>query len=161
MKWSKLLTNLVGNATSAILDLPVGAVFGEARLFGLEVAALRECLAVMRALGYGVVDLPGVPARLFAVAVQRLPPTLARPLLSRGVGSGRGGKMPSLHVDLHGGKGRTEVGWLNGAVARYGAAHGVSTPVNQVLTDTVEALSAGRLDKGHFRHRPEALLRLL
>jgi 2-dehydropantoate 2-reductase len=69
--------------------------------------------------------------------------------------------MPSFHIDLHGGRGRTEVRWMNGAVARYGAAHGIPTLVNQVLTDTLEALSAGQLDLATFRHRPEALLRLI
>ncbi|MCC6187609.1 MAG: 2-dehydropantoate 2-reductase [Anaerolineales bacterium] len=160
MKWSKLLTNLIGNATAASLDLSVGEVFADPRLYLLEAAALRECLAVMRALGYSVVDLPGVPVRLLTLAVSLLPPALARPLLRRGVGAGRGGKMPSLHVDLHAGRSRTEVDWLNGAVVRYGAAHGVPTPVNQMLTATIDGLAEGRLDKANFRRKPEALLQL-
>jgi 2-dehydropantoate 2-reductase len=49
MKWSKLLTNLVGNATSAILDLPVAEIFRDPRLFRVELRMLLECLAVMRA----------------------------------------------------------------------------------------------------------------
>jgi 2-dehydropantoate 2-reductase len=91
----------------------------------------------------------------------RLPRVIAQPVLRRVVGGGRGGKMPSFHLDLHGGRGQTEVGWLNGAVMRYGHEHAVRTPVNRVLTETLEALSAGRLDQGSFRHRPAALLRLL
>ena len=51
MKWSKLLTNLIGNATSAILDMTVAEVLGDPRLFGVEMASLRECLAVMTGLG--------------------------------------------------------------------------------------------------------------
>jgi 2-dehydropantoate 2-reductase len=161
MKWSKLLTNLVGNATAAILDLTVAEIFGDPRLFAIEAAILHECLAVMHALGCEVVDLPGVPVRLLAWAVQRLPAPLARPLLHRGVGAGRGGKMPSLHVDLHGGRRCTEVEWLNGAVVRHAAAHGVPAPINRILTTTVQGLASGQLDKAHFRRRPEALLELL
>jgi 2-dehydropantoate 2-reductase len=161
MKWSKLFTNLVGNAASAILDLPVADIFSHPRLYALEAAALRECLAVMLALGHPVVDLPGVPVRLLAWAVQRLPAALARPLLRRAVGAGRGGKMPSLHVDLHGGRGRTEVEWLNGAVARHAAAHALPAPVNQLLCDTVVALANGRLHPAAFRRNPPALLTLL
>jgi len=157
MKWSKLLTNLLGNATSAILDLPVAAIFADPRLFALEAAAVREALRVMRAYGYGVVNLPGVPVRLLA-AVVRLPAGLARPLLARSVGAGRGGKMPSLHIDLHAGKPQTEARWLYGAVARHGAERGVPTPINQMLTDTLEGLTSGALNKAAFRHRPEALL---
>ena len=157
MKWSKLLTNLLGNATSAIVDLPVSAIWADARLFAVEAAAAREALAVMRALGYGVVDLPGVPVRLLAAALG-LPGWLARPLLRRGVAGGRGAKMPSLHIDLHSGKRQTEAAWLYGAVARHGAAQGVPTPVNQGLTELMEGLSAGAVALGEFRHRPEALL---
>lgn len=158
MKWSKLLTNLLGNATAAILDRPVAAIFADPRLFALEAAAVREALAVMRAYGYRVVDLPGVPVRLLAGAIN-LPGVLARPLLRRAVGGGRGNKMPSLHIDLHGGKGRTEAAWLYGAVARHGAERGVPTPVNAALAATLEGLTSGALDKETFRHRPEALLR--
>ena len=160
MKWSKLLTNLLGNATSAILDLGVREVFADRRLFEVEMRALGECLEVMRALGYRPVDLPGMPVRALGWA-PRLPRVIAQPVLQRVVGGGRGGKMPSFHLDLHGGRGKTEVGWLNGAVMRYGHEHAVRTPVNRVLTETLEALSAGRLDQESFRHRPAALLRLL
>lgn len=160
MKWSKLLTNLTGNATSAILDLPVAALFADQRVYRLEVDVLRECLAVMRALGYHPIDLPGTPVRALAVAT-RLPRFIAQPALTRALGSGRGDKMPSFHIDLHGGRGRTEVGYLNGAVARCGARVGVATPVNRLLTSVLEELSAGTADIETFRHRPEALISLL
>jgi 2-dehydropantoate 2-reductase len=158
MKWSKLFTNLIGNATAAIVDLPVAKVFGDPRLFTLEAEMLRECLAVMRAYGYPVVNLPGVPVRPLAWAATRLPAAVARPLLRRLVGAGRGGKMPSLHVDLHAGRARSEVGWLHGAVARHGAERGVPTPVNRTLAATLAALHAGTLKLDDFRGRPEALV---
>jgi 2-dehydropantoate 2-reductase len=161
MKWSKLLTNLIGNATSAILDLPVAELFADRRLFAIEIAMLRECLAVMRALGHAPVDLPGTPVRALALAVEHLPRPVAQPVLTRAVGAGRGGKMPSFHIDLHSGRGQTEVRWLNGAVVAHGARLGVAAPVNRVLTETLEALSAGRLDQEKFRRQPENFLRLI
>jgi 2-dehydropantoate 2-reductase len=157
MKWSKLLTNLTGSATSAILDMTVAEVFADHRLFAVEMGCLRECLAVVRALGFEVVDLPGLPVRGLALA-SHLPAWLARPILSRAVGGGRGGKMPALHTDLHSGRPHTEVRWLHGAVARHGLAAGVPAPINQVLSETVEALSTGQLDKAVFQRKPEALL---
>jgi 2-dehydropantoate 2-reductase len=157
MKWSKLLTNLTGNATSAILDMTVAEVFADSRLFAVEMASLRECLAVMKALRYEVVDLPGVTVRALAFAT-RLPAWLARPLLLRGVAGGRGAKMPSLHIDLHAGRPQTEVRWLHGAVARHAASAGVRAPINQVLSDTLEALSKGALKIEDFRRQPLALL---
>lgn len=161
MKWSKLLTNLTGNATSAILDEPVSALFADRRLYEVEVAVLRECLAVMAALGHRPVDLPGTPVRALALAASRLPRFIAQPALTKALGGGRGDKMPSFHIDLHSGRGRTEVSFLNGAVARYGAEHGVPTPVNTVLTATLEALSSGEQSLETYRHNPEALLALL
>lgn len=161
MKWSKLLTNLTGNATSAILDMPVGALFADRRSYQIEVAVLRECLAVMRALGHRPVNLPGTPVRLLALAAERVPRLVAQPLLTRALGAGRGDKMPSFHIDLHSGRGQTEVRWLNGAVAAHGEKLGVPTPVNRMLTDVLESLSAGTENLGRFRGDPQALLDLL
>ncbi len=161
MKWSKLLTNLTGNATSAILDEPVSVLFADRRLYEVEIAVLRECLAVMAALGFRPVDLPGTPVRALALGASRLPRFIAQPALTRALGGGRGDKMPSFHIDLHSGRGQTEVRFLNGAVARFGAEHGVPTPVNAVLTATLEALSAGEQSLETYRHNPEALLALL
>ncbi len=158
MKWSKLLTNLQGSAVSAILDLPVGRVFADPRLHAVETASMRECLAVMRALGHAPVDLPGTPVRLLAFTADRVPRLITRPLYTRLLGGSRGHKMPSLHIDLHAGRRRSEVGFLHGAVVRHGARVGVPTPVNAVLTSVLEGLTAGTEDIEAFRRRPEALL---
>lgn len=157
MKWSKLLTNLTGNATSAILDEPVGALFADPRSYRIELAVLRECLAVMAALGLRPTDLPGTPVRALALGT-KLPRFIAQPALAKALGGGRGDKMPSFHIDLRSGRGQTEVRFLNGAVAEAGAAHGVPTPVNRLLTDTLEALSSGQLPLDTYRHNPDALL---
>jgi 2-dehydropantoate 2-reductase len=69
--------------------------------------------------------------------------------------------MPSFHIDLHSGRGQTEVRWLNGAVVRHGEQLGLPTPVNRLLTETLEGLSAGQLSNDDFRHNPEKLWRLI
>lgn len=136
MKWSKLLTNLLCNASCAILDLTPAQVMAKPELFNLEMRQLREALSVMRALRLKVVDLPGIPVRALALAT-RLPASLARLLMARAVGGGRGGKMPSLHIDLHRGKIQSEVNWLNGAVVRAGQKLGINTPVNKRLNEAL------------------------
>ena len=158
MKWSKLMTNLTGNATSAILDMSPGEVFAHPGLVQVEIVQQRETLKVMRALGVRVISLPRTPVQLFAFAVRFLPTRLSQPLLVRAIGRGRGGKMPSLHIDLHGGSQQSEVVVLNGAVATHGARTGVPTPVNQVLNDTLLELVQGKLPKEAFAHQPEKLL---
>ena len=47
LKWTKLLMNLLGNATSAILDEPPQQIFADRRMVDLEIAAWREALAVI------------------------------------------------------------------------------------------------------------------
>jgi 2-dehydropantoate 2-reductase len=157
MKWSKLLTNLIANPTSAILDMTVAEVFANRQLYALEVAMLRECLAVMKAQNIPVVDLPGTPVRALAYCT-RLPLWLSKPFLSRAASSGRGGKMPSFHIDLHSGRGKSEVPFLHGAVVRAGEKVGVPTPVNTALTETLMALTRGDLPLERFAHKPAALL---
>ena len=63
----------------------------------------HEALAVMAAQGIRPVNLPEMPVRALALAL-RLPSFLARPVLKKVVGGGRGGKMPSFHIDLHAGR---------------------------------------------------------
>jgi len=161
MKWSKMLTNLISNATSAILDMPPAAIFAHPGLYRLEIGQLRETLRVMAAQGIKVVDLPGTPVRLLAIAVKYLPLALSRPLLGKAVGGGRGGKMPSFHIDLHAGRGKSEVDFLNGAVVRAGRRTNIPTPVNKLLTGKLLALTRGEIPIESYRGQPEKLIKEL
>jgi 2-dehydropantoate 2-reductase len=157
MKWSKMLTNLIANPTSAILDLTAGQVFANKDLYKLEIEMLRECLAVMEAQRFKVMDLPGTPVRALAFAT-KLPFWLSKPLLGRAAGTGRGTKMPSFHIDLHSGRGKSEVEYLHGEVVRAGEKFNVPTPVNKVLTETLVALTKKDIPLEEFAHQPEKLL---
>ena len=157
MKWSKMLTNLIANPTSAILDMTAAEVFANRDLYKLEIEMLKECLAVMEAQGLQVVDLPGTPVRALAFATT-LPLWLSKPFLSRAAGAGRGAKMPSFHIDLYSGRGKSEVEFLHGAVVRAGEKYHVPTPVNKVLSETLVALTNGQIPREEFAHKPEKLL---
>ena len=157
MKWSKMLTNLLANPLSAILDMSAAQIYAHRGLYRLEIEMLRECLAVMAAQHIKVVDLPGTPVRALAFAV-RLPVWLSKPLLARAAGSGRGAKMPSFHIDLHSGRGKSEVDFLHGAVVRAGKRTGVPTPVNELLTQTLLALTNGDIPLDEYAHQPKELL---
>jgi 2-dehydropantoate 2-reductase len=160
MKWSKMLTNLLANASSAILDMTPAEIFAQAGLYKLEIAQFREALAVMDAQRIQAVDLPGTPVRLLAWSIRNLPLSISRPLLKRAIGSGRGEKMPSFHIDLHGGRGQSEVDYLNGAVVRFGEHTGVRTPANRLLNQTLLSLTRGEIPLEHFSRQPEKLLAL-
>jgi 2-dehydropantoate 2-reductase len=158
MKWSKMFTNLIANASSAILDMPPGEIFAHPALYRLEIGQLREALKVMAADGIRVVDLPGTPVRLLAFVVRYFPLAISRPLLTRAIGQGRGGKMPSFHIDLHSGRGRSEVDFLNGAVVQAGRRTGIPTPVNELLYDRLRALTREEIPIDRYRRQPEKLI---
>ncbi len=157
MKWSKVLMNLPAGATSAILDLTPAEVYADPRLFHLDMRLSREAQAVMAAEGAHPVDLPGTPVKLLSLA-PGLPAFIARPLLAKAVGGGRGGKMPSYHIDLHAGRRQSEIEWLQGAVVRHGEKLGVPTPVCRLLTQTLLAMVRGEIPIAEFSHHPDKLL---
>jgi 2-dehydropantoate 2-reductase len=158
MKWSKMLTNLPSNASSAILEMTPAEVYRHPGLFRIEREMLRECLRVMHAYRLPATNLPGTPVALLAFAAKFLPVRLVQPLMLRAVGGGRGGKMPSLFLDMQSGRGKSEVGWLNGAVTRFGEPAHIATPVNRVLTETLEGMMNGVIDRALYRRNPDALL---
>jgi len=157
MKWSKMLTNLIANPTSAILNMTAAEVFANRKLYKLEIDMLKECLVVMKAQNLEVVDLPGTPVKALAFATE-LPLWLSKPFLSRAAGSGRGTKMPSFHIDLYSGRGQSEVEYLHGAVVREGKARGIPTPVNELLTNTLLALTKKEIPLEEYAGQPEKLL---
>ena len=160
MKWSKMLTNLLANAIPAIMNMTPGEVLAHRGLYRLEMRQLREALEVMAAQGIPVVNLPRVPVSLLALAAQRLPLWLSQPLVQRVAGRGRGQKMPSLHIDLHSGRSKSEVDYLNGAVARFGERLGVPTPVNQRLNETLLVMAEGKLPLDTYLSDPQGMIDL-
>jgi 2-dehydropantoate 2-reductase len=156
MKWSKLIANLVGNASSAILDLPPAEIYADRDGFLVERRQVREALAVMSRMRIAVVRLPGANVPLLATAF-RLPASLGRPILRRVVGRARGGKDPSLRIHVRSGSGPSEVDWMNGAVARAAAELGGSAAVNRRLTELVGDVVADPERRAWFRGRPDRL----
>ncbi len=158
MKWSKMLTNLITNASSAILNMTPAEIFAHPGLYRMETRQLRETLRVMKAQNIPVVDLPSTPVRALAWMVTNLPLSLSRILLEQSVGKGRGGKMPSFHIDLYSGRGKSEVDYLNGAVVRYGNRFHVATPVNKALNDLLLAMTSGDIPRDQYAGQPEKFL---
>lgn len=153
MKWTKLLMNMVGNASSAILDAPPAEVFVHNHLVDLEIEAWREALAVMRASKIRPVNIGSYPFRILAPLIRLLPKRVLRPVLRKRVAGARGGKMPSLYLDLDKGKPHNEVGWLNGAVVEQGRSVGVATPANQLLYETLMALVQNPEKRNEWQHK--------
>ena len=158
MRWSKLLLNIIANASPAILDMTPDQVLADERICSLEMAAFREAVAVMRGMRITPVSLPGYPVPLFAWALSTLPSALLRLLFRRLVTGGRGGKMPSLHMDLSRGKEKSEVEYLNGAVVRAAQRLGISVPANEALYSVLAGIVGREIPWEDYRGRPERLL---
>jgi 2-dehydropantoate 2-reductase len=160
MKWSKLLFNILGNAQSAILDLPPQHIFADSELFRYERGAFREAVAVMDRMRLPVVPLPGLPAPMLRRAMS-LPSVLAQMILEPQLGGARGNKMPSLWWDLSRGKSKTEASFLNGAVVDAGRRFDVPTPINAVLWAIIEKATKLPAEWERYRRQPDRLKALL
>jgi 2-dehydropantoate 2-reductase len=158
IKWSKLMLNMLGNAIPAILDRPADQVYADRRLYHLERAALREARTVVKRLGTRVVALPGYPVPSLVRMLCAWPSVLTYPAFRWAVLGGRGGKRPSLHIDLAQGRARSEVEFLNGAVVRAGQKLDLPTPVNQALYETLIGIARREIDWAEYRGQTERLI---
>ncbi len=158
MKWSKALLNMVGNATSAILNRHPKLVYSYEPTFKLEMTMLKEALKVMKAQKLKAIELPGASANRLALAVNRMPKSLVKPILTSIVSGGRGSKMPSFHIDLMAGRQQNEVTYHNGAVAEVGESLGIPTPVNSALNDILIQIARQEIDFQVFNGQPKRLV---
>jgi 2-dehydropantoate 2-reductase len=156
LKWSKLVLNVVANASCAILNVLPNRLVHFERIFTMEIRMIREVRAVMAAMNVGPIDLPRYPVRAL-LAIASLPSPVSRGLLARSVASARGTKPPSLLLDLRRGKPRTEVDVLNGAVADAGHEHGVPVPVNAVYARVLNDIAHTPPLWAKYRERPDVL----
>jgi 2-dehydropantoate 2-reductase len=156
LKWSKLALNMIANAQCAILNVVPERLVHLPGTFELEIRAIREVRAVMKALRIEPVDLPHYPVRALQ-GVATLPTPLAHLLLANRVAGARGRKPPSLLLDLRAMKNRTEVDVLNGAVGNAAREHRVRAPVNTVFARVVSDIAHMPQLWAKYRERPDAL----
>ena len=122
--WEKFVLIAGFNGTTAAVRTPIGPIREnpQARAFLLD--AMREAVAVGRALG---VDLPADYAEARLAFCDGLPAEMTSSTLT----------------DLEHGN-RLETPWLSGAVTELGRGVGVPTPVNRAISDILAVHAAGR-----------------
>lgn len=157
MKWSKMLTNLLANATSAILNWSAAQVYSHPLTWRIELEQIREALSVMERMHIHLVNLPGTPVRPLMMLLNNLPAGMSQTLIGAPLAKGRGAKMPSFHIDLYAGKTTSEVTYLNGAVSRFASNVGLPSPVNTGLCQLLEQIAAGKIAKEEYAGQPEKL----
>lgn len=119
--WDKLVMNCAYNAISALGRARYGAIIDDADVRALMRETIDECVAVAHADGVPLAD-----ADAQYDAAMRL-------------GEAMRGASSSMEQDLSNGR-LTEIDSLNGYVVRRGAALGVATPTNRMLTTLVRLL---------------------
>ncbi|MBU4564282.1 MAG: 2-dehydropantoate 2-reductase [Desulfarculus sp.] len=120
--WTKVVINVGINPLTAILDVLNGRLLELAPARELMAAAVAEAVAVGKALGIRFLHQD------MLAAVQQ-------------VARRTGANINSMLQDVRS-KRRTEVAYINGAVVRHGEQVGLPTPINQTLTQLVQAKEA-------------------
>ncbi len=121
--WQKLVINAGINPFTALLDCPNGDILGSP-LYQQSVDGLcAEIACLLQAEASEVVSPAVLRERIEAVAKSTARNT------------------SSMRADVAAGR-ETEIDFINGYLVQCGKHHGIATPVNQMLTDRVKALSA-------------------
>jgi len=154
LRWSKLLLNMLGAASSAILDVDMSALVADRLAFRIEQLAFREATRVMSRQHIKAVALPGYPVPLVRMTM-RLPRPLAQRSLGPRLAGARGAASPAMRADVT--HGRSEVAWLNGAVVDAARAARRTAPVNAALTALVEDLTRNPRLRQKYARRPDRL----
>ncbi|MCF8034446.1 MAG: 2-dehydropantoate 2-reductase [Desulfarculaceae bacterium] len=125
--WTKLVINVGINSLTAILEVPNGRLLELPPAGKVMAAAVAEAVSVGQAMG-----------------VKFLHQDMLRAVQE--VAHRTEANISSMLQDIRASR-RTEVSYINGAVVRQGEQVGVPTPVNQTLTQLVQAREAGYLDQ--------------
>jgi 2-dehydropantoate 2-reductase len=121
--WSKLLVNCAYNAISALAQAPYAALAAQPEIREIQVAIVREVVALARAEGVGLQFEPSLQAM-------------------EGIATAMPAQFSSTAQDMARRK-PSEIDHLNGFVARRGRELGVAVPVNQTLHALVRLVEAG------------------
>jgi 2-dehydropantoate 2-reductase len=111
--WEKFVFLVGLSATTTLMRTTIGPIREDPDSREFLHAAMRETVAVARARGIRLAPDYADDRLAFA---DGLPPDMTS----------------SMHHDLERGN-RLEVGWLSGAVARFGREHAIPTPVNHTV----------------------------
>jgi 2-dehydropantoate 2-reductase len=144
-KWTKLLTNAMGNSLDAMTGQSLAVAMEESSLRRIGVCLMQEGLAVSRAAGVRLEPLPGLPLTALKIML-RAPLPLAAAFLGRAARRGRSAEsLTSTLQSLRRGQ-PTEIDYLNGEIVRVGREVGVPTPYNATAVALVHEVE----ERGRF-----------
>jgi 2-dehydropantoate 2-reductase len=149
-RWSKLALNCAVSALGTIAGEKLGPLVRVRRYRRLALEAMTECVEVARAEGIklekvaGTLDLEWISLTDADRASRGSASLTAKHALLLAVGLRYRRMRSSMLAAIE--RGRTPaIDFLNGEVVTRGKKHGVATPVNERIVDTVWAIAKGRL----------------
>ena len=145
-RWSKLVTNVMGNGLSACTGLSGSEMLQNEPVRRFATRLGSEAIRVGQALGYALEDIMHLPAETIARAGEGDAAAMRSYEEQRFKDSKHTAaeQRPSMGQDMLKGR-RTEIEFLNGFVVRAGDKLGLACRANAVLTDIVQRVERGEL----------------
>jgi 2-dehydropantoate 2-reductase len=146
-RWSKLVTNVMGNGLSACTGMITRDMTKNDAIRHFSTRLGSEAIRVGQALGYVFDEVSHMDPETIARAGEgdaAATKEIDDHRLAEANRAGGGEHRPSMGQDMVKGR-RTEIQFLNGLVARKGDEIGIETPTNKVLTDIVTRVERGEL----------------
>jgi 2-dehydropantoate 2-reductase len=139
-RWSKLVTNSIGNPVTAMTGLGSQGIAENPRARLIQIQIAKEITSVGLALSVPITPISGVEAEMWARADQGdVYEELDARLLPR---PGASDWRSSMAQDVTKGR-RTEVEFMNGYVVGRGREIGVATPMNAAIVEVVKGIDQG------------------
>src|SRR6201992_828887 len=138
-RWSKLVTNVMGNGLSACTGMLGKEMIQNDAIRSFSARLGSEAIRVGQALGYELEEIQHLDPEILARAGEgdaKATHEYDEHRLAEVNKAGGGEHRPSMGQDMVKGR-RTEIEFLNGFVAKKGDEIGIATPANGVLTDIV------------------------
>ncbi len=156
-RWSKLVTNVMGNGLSACTGMISRDMVKNDAIRHFSNRLGSEAIRVGQALGYIFDEVSHMDPETLARAGEGDPAAqkeIDDHRLAEANRPGGGEHRPSMGQDMVKGR-RTEIQFLNGFVVREGEKVGISAPTNAVLTDIVT-----RVERGELKPDPKHIIDL-
>src|SRR5437899_2258375 len=156
-RWSKLVTNVMGNGLSACTGMISRDMIKNDTIRHFSTRLGSEAIRVGQALGYVFDEVSHMDPETIARAGEGDAAAIKEideHRLAEANRPGGGEHRPSTGQDMFKGR-RTEIQFLNGFVARKGDEIGIETPTNKILTDIVS-----RVEKGELKPDPKHITEL-
>src|SRR5665213_194661 len=146
-RWSKLVTNVMGNGLSACTGMLTKDMMRDDAIRHFSARLGSEAIRVGQALGYTFDEVSHMDPETIARAGEgdaAATKEIDHHRLEEANRPGGGEHRPSMGQDMVKGR-RTEINFLNGFVVAKGKEVGIDAPTNAILTDIVTRVERGEL----------------